>query len=503
MLAMAQVPVPVRELHELELLIRAHHPLIALETVEDDRAEMLLRHLADRLAMPYLTWAPGMTLRGPEGGKGIYGTETLAGCLAHIQSSDVEAIYHVRDGMAAFDDPAGVARLKALYRHLHSHRGAILFTGGSFDVPAGLQPLFTVVRLSAPSREEYYQFVTTLLADVRKRMPVTVELDSTQVGQLLHHLQGLTLFEVRKILTQAMVEDRRLAAEDLDRVLAAKCDIVNQSGLLEYYPPDTKLDEIAGLDGLKRWMTSRGAAFRDPDRARAFGLRPPRGLLLVGVQGCGKSLCAKAVAGAWELPLIRLDPARLYNKYMGETERNMIRATTLAERLAPVVLWIDEIEKAFGPNQDQDSGASQRVFGSFLTWMQERKKPVFVIATSNDITRLPPELLRKGRFDEIFFVDLPDTATREQIFSVHLVRSGRSPQDFDLERLAQHSQGFSGAEIEQAIVSGLFRAYEQQREVDTDIVVAELTATVPLSVTMAEPIAALREWARGRTVPAH
>jgi SpoVK/Ycf46/Vps4 family AAA+-type ATPase len=334
-------------------------------------------------------------------------------------------------------------------------------------------------------------------------MPLRVKLSGDEVGRLIAQLQGLTLFEVKKILTKVVVEDGHFTADDIPKIVEAKRDVINASGVLEYYSTEESMDEVAGLTQLKDWLHKRKAAFSEPDRARAFGLSPPRGLLLLGVQGCGKSMCAKAIASAWGLPLIRLDPSRLYNKFFGESERNLRRATKTAEAMAPIVLWIDEIEKAFAQSGDQDSGTSTRIFGTLLTWMQDKKASVFVVATSNDVSRLPPELLRKGRFDEIFFVDLPSPEVRKAIFEVHLKRRGRDPASFDLAKLATDSEGFSGAEIEQAVLSALYSAFAQNVEPDTAIIAEEIARTVPLSVTARERIEALRQWASNRTVPAN
>ena len=334
-------------------------------------------------------------------------------------------------------------------------------------------------------------------------MPVSVKLDSNHMRLLLSHLRGLTLMEVRKILTQAMVADGELGPQDLERVLAAKREIVERTGVLEYFRAGEGLDAVAGLGRLKKWLSSRAPVYSDPERAQHFGLEAPRGLLLVGVQGCGKSLCAKAASNAFGVPLIRLDPARLYNKFVGETEKNLRLAISTAERLAPIVLWIDELEKSLGGSDGPgDSGASQRMLGTFLAWLQEKDANVFVVATSNDISRLPPELLRKGRFDEIFFVDLPDAESRGQILTLHLQKRGRDASTFDVATLARASEGFSGAELEQAIVSAMFAAFEQQAELSTGHIVRSIQETRPLSETMAEPVTELREWARGRTVPA-
>ncbi|MEM9696430.1 MAG: AAA family ATPase, partial [Myxococcota bacterium] len=303
--------------------------------------------------------------------------------------------------------------------------------------------------------------------------------------------------------TQAIAESWSLDRRAIDRALEAKKEVLRRTGVLEYSPAEHSLDDVAGLDHLKRWLKRRRAVFEDPKKAAEFGLSAPRGILLLGVPGCGKSLSAKAVAREYGLPLIRLDPSRLYAKYVGETEENFRRATQTAEAMAPIVLWIDEIEKGLGPTGgSNDGGVSQRVFGSFLSWLQDKKDGVFVIATSNDVSELPPELLRKGRFDEIFFVDLPGADVRRAIFELHLARRGRDPSRFDLDSLVVAADGFSGSEIEQAIVSALYAAYDRGRSLETEDIAGELAVTKPLSVTSAESIAQLRSWAKGRAVSA-
>jgi SpoVK/Ycf46/Vps4 family AAA+-type ATPase len=259
------------------------------------------------------------------------------------------------------------------------------------------------------------------------------------------------------------------------------------------------MGDVAGLRNLKDWLRKRQAAFEDPRRAKDYGLSPPKGLLLIGVQGCGKSLCAKAVASEWKLPLIRLDPSNLYNRYVGETEKNLRRAIKLAEQMAPVVLWIDEIEKALS-QEDAEGGPAQRIFGTFLAWLQDKKESVFVIATANEISKLPPELMRKGRFDEIFFVDLPDEEARKRILEIHLRKRRRDPAKFDVSELVTHTRGFSGAELEQAVVSALYTSFSREEDLTTASLLEEIGLTKPLSVTMAERIAALREWAKDRAV---
>jgi SpoVK/Ycf46/Vps4 family AAA+-type ATPase len=315
-------------------------------------------------------------------------------------------------------------------------------------------------------------------------------------------LQGLTLNEAERVLIRSIVHDGRLSADDLPLILDAKKQKISQSGLIEFFPRQENFDGIGGLKALKKWLLVRKGAFSE--EAKKFGIDPPRGVLLLGIQGCGKSLMAKAIAQEWELPLLRLDTGSLFSKYIGETETNAREAIRLAESLAPVVLWIDEIEKAFTSQNgsDADGGVSARLLGTFLSWMQEKKAPVFVVATANNISLLPPELLRKGRFDEIFFMDLPAAEERAEIFRLHLQRRKRDPSAFDLDALARAAEGFSGAEIEQGIVSALYAAFSSRRELSTDDIFHELKSTRPLSLVMKEQIDRMRAWAEGRTVSA-
>jgi len=288
----------------------------------------------------------------------------------------------------------------------------------------------------------------------------------------------------------------RLSEDDIGDILAEKKQIVRKSGLLEFYEVDDKFEHVGGLKLLKEWLMKRGRAFTD--QARTYGLPEPRGILLVGVQGCGKSLTAKAVSNLWKLPLLRLDLGKVFSSLVGSSEENIRRATGVAESIAPCVLWIDEIEKALSgleSSGSSDAGTASRVFGHFIMWMQEKTRPVFVIATANNIDMLPPELMRKGRFDDIFFVDLPNPSERAEIFNIHIERFNRDPSKYDLKKLVKYSKNFSGAEIREAIIAAMYDAFSESREFNTDDVVRNMEVTVPLARTMAENIAKLRQWA--------
>jgi SpoVK/Ycf46/Vps4 family AAA+-type ATPase len=317
---------------------------------------------------------------------------------------------------------------------------------------------------------------------------------------MLRHLVGLPAEDARRCIRQALVDDGAITMDDVARTTRLKAAALDAEGVLAIEPDTARFHEVGGLGGLKAWLERRRGPFLDV--GGETGLDAPRGVLLLGVQGSGKSLAAKAIAGSWNVPLVRLDFATLYNKYYGETERNLRHALKAAEAMAPCVLWIDEIEKGLAVDDGADGGPSRRVLGTLLTWMAERGARVFLAATANDVSRLPPELLRKGRFDEIFFVDLPDGPTREEIFRIHLGRRKLAPDAFDVAALAAKADGFSGAEIEQAVVAAAYEAHAAKRPLDTALVAEELARTRPLSVVMAERVDELRAWAAGRTVPA-
>jgi hypothetical protein len=493
------------EIRDFEVLIRANHPLIVLETDEPERGEALIRWVADRLRIAYAQWQPGVGLaRNDLPQPYIEGSDSLATTLDYIIRTPSECLYHF-EGLSEqhLEDPAVLAGFVEAAQRLFVRRGAMVVCTLGLEFPPQLARVSTVLRLESPTRDQYYAFVKQVLRDLHQRMPVEVRLSSEDIARLLAQLSGLTLFEVKKVLTKIFVEDQGFTAAGIGKVALAKREIIERSGVLEYFTAEESAADIAGLTHLKDWLAKRKLAFTDPERARSFGLVPPKGVLLVGVQGCGKSMCAKAVARQWGLPLIRLDPSSLYNKYFGESEKNLRRAIHTAEAMAPIVLWIDELEKAFahGDGSD-DSGTSLRIFGTFLSWLQDKKEGVFVVATCNDIERLPPELLRKGRFDEIFFVDLPSEAGRAEILAVHLRRRGRDPAAFDVAALAAQMPGFSGAEIEQVVLSALYSAFARGGELTQEMLAAEIARTVPLYVTAGEKLDQLRAWAAGRTVPA-
>jgi hypothetical protein len=497
--------VPLEDpLKDAELLVRSRHPFLLVQSDDRPRARSLIRLLADRMDIPLFRWtrARGLVRVDREGS--VYETREPEKALRHITASDQPALY-LFDGLETVFPGSSLfqAKVEEALDRLEELRGAIIHTGPPLELTPGLRPRASSVPLPGPSRTELKDLLRRIIRDLNRKQHVEVELSRSDLNRLLDQLQGLTFMEAEKIITRAILEDGRLGVGDLRVVAEAKRRIIEQDGLLEYYPAEDCLAQVAGLDNLKRWLGRRQALVNDPEGAREFGLEFPRGILLTGVPGCGKSLCARAVATEWELPLLRLDPASLSNRYIGETEKNLSRAVTLAEEMAPVVLWIDELEKAFSSSEGgEDGGVSRRILGSFLNWMQERRGPVFLVATANQVDQIPPELLRKGRFDEIFFVDLPGEEARAEILRIHLQNRNRDPQTLDLARLARLTDGFSGAELEQVVVSALYAAFADELAFDTDLLAREVSDTRPLSVTAAERIQGLRAWARDRTTPA-
>lgn len=490
--------------HDLVLLVRSGHQLLHLDTEEEERVSTVLLHVADRLDLPLFTWGRVQGLSRVDLPGAVYDTEHPAKAFQHVAASDQPGLYHFQDLSPHLEQDAVLAaQMKKAATKLSDTGGAILVTGRGIPFPASVERMVTVVTMPSPTPEEYKNLLSQIVRDVSRRQHVEMALIKEEITLLVRHLTGLTLMESKKILTKAIIEDGKLTVDDIRHVIEAKVAVVERDGLLEYYPVEAALSNIADLRGLKDWLAKRKAVVTQPERAEEFGLSFPRGLLLLGVPGCGKSLAAKAVAAEWRMPLLKLDPSNLYNKYIGESERNFKRAMRTAEQIAPVVLWIDELEKAFASGGGEDGGVSQRILGSFLTWMQDRTADVFVVATANDISRLPAEFLRKGRFDEIFFVDLPDAATRTEIFRIHLKHRGEDSSPFDLDTLAAATAGFSGSEIEEVVVSSLYSAFSGTGAITTESLLDEAAGTVPLSVSRAEHIDELRAWARERARPAN
>ncbi len=497
-------------LREIELQIRSHHTLLILETAEAERIQTLFGQAAERLDMPLFVWTPTKGLYRVEDDLAIEGTIEPGDAFAHVAGRKSSGLYFFRGLGPHLEDPLVVGRLADAAQAIGAGRrfddypgGAVVIAERGVRLPEAVRAMSATIDPSSLDPVELASFVDGLLAGFAQQRRFRVLLTDAEAGRMLQALRGLTRMEVEKLLTQAVQEDGKLTAGDIEAILRTKKTLLDRDGLLEFVPVPESMGEVAGLGGLKDWLDQRKRFLTDPEVAAKFGLTFPKGVLLLGVQGCGKSLCAKAVAREWGLPLFKLDPTNLYSKYAGESEKNFRQAMRIAEAMAPVVLWIDEIEKAFAAGAGTEDGAvSRRIFGTFLAWMQDRRGDVFLVATANDISRLPPEFLRKGRFDEIFFVDLPNTESRRAVFEIHLRRRKQDPNRFDLDALAAAADRFSGAEIEQAVIAGLYTAFNAGTGLTPAILAAEIAKTKPLAVTMSETVTALRDWARGRTVEA-
>ena len=489
-------------LSELALMIQSRYPSIAVETSEEDRLETTLSQVAADLRVPFFVWTVTSGLHRYGLPNGIYDSQQPLKGLGNVAAMTGEAIFLMKDLHRYLAEPSVVRKCLDLAPAFGHDRRVIVISAVKVDLPRELEPLTARLTLDLPGADELKRLVKRVVAECSRERPVSMGLSAADLDRLVDRLRGFTEFEAERAITQAILRDNTLDARDIDFIIELKKEMLRKDGVLEYVSPEENLAEVGGFKNLKVWLAKRKNAF-GPE-AQRFGLEPSRGILLLGVQGGGKTLVARAVAREWGLPLLKLEPARLYDKFVGETEKNLEKALRMAEHMAPCVLMIDELEKglSYNPSGDADAGLSKRVFGRLLAWLQDRKAPVFVVATSNDIGQLPPELTRKGRFDEIFFVDLPNAAERQEIFAIHLRKRKRDPKLFDLDGLAAASDGFSGAEIEQAVVAALYTAFSRGVEVTSAIIVEELKATKPLSVTRAEDVAALRAWARDRTVMA-
>jgi ATP-dependent 26S proteasome regulatory subunit len=487
---------------ELRLLVNSRHPLITVETPEEERFEQMLLEVATELGVPLYEWSVTAGLAKYHGAA-IYNTDQPEQALANISLIQGDAVFLLKDFARYCDNDRICRRLRDLAEKFRTVRRAIVISAPALQLPAELASEAAPFQLSLPTSEELLPGVKGVLVELNREQRIPVVLDLAGMGQVARNLAGLSGEEAMRTLRMCILSRGRADAGLLDDVLDAKRQVLRSEGLIESVRRDTSFGDVAGLKRLRDWIAKRKSALT-PEGQR-FGLVPPKGILITGVQGCGKSLAARAVAGEWGFELARLDAGALYDKFVGESEKKLHKALELAQKLAPMVLWIDEIEKAFasaGSSGDADAGLSQRLLATLLTWMQDRESGVFLAATSNNITVLPPEMMRKGRFDEIFFVDLPCAEVRVALFELHLKKRGRDATTFDLAKLAAGSEDFSGAEIEQAIIAGLYTAFAQQQQLTTEVLLAELRSTQPLSVTRAEEVESIRQWAKTRAAPA-
>jgi hypothetical protein len=517
----------------LKVLINSSTPIVVMETVEEMRAVSLVRTACSELNLAVFEWSiaeglvrsgsntpvalPGAALparihaarvaadpEAAESKAAIYNTVDPVQALANMESMTMEAVFILKDFHRHMDSPVVVRRLRDVGQKFSTNRRTVILTSPSIPMPPELASLVEYLDLPLPDQQRLREIIEETYKRLSKTYTLKLTLDAAGVDAMASNLRGLTEEEADRAVSQALVTRYALAPETVTDVLEAKKELLRHSGMLEFVEVSDTMTSLGGFDNLKRWLGQRQGAWED--KAREFGLEPPRGVIILGVQGCGKSMCARAIAGEWKLPLVKFDTAAIYDKYVGETEKRIQKVFRVAEGLAPCVLWIDELEKVFagsGPDSASvDAGVSSRMLAAFLSWMQDRKAPVFVAATCNNVHVLPPELIRKGRFDELFFVDLPNPAERRQIFAIQLARRKRNPVDFDLDRVAAAARGYSGAELDAAVQTAMYAAYSDKKPMTTETLLQALSETVPLSTTRAEEIEALREWARHRAVAA-
>jgi hypothetical protein len=513
---------PTKTLDRLKILINSSTPIVVMETVEEMRALSLIRQACTDLSLPIFEWtiADGLVRSGsttPTPPRTIaatladaasaprsamYNTADPAQALANLETMTIEAVFVLKDFHRHMDNPVIVRRLRDVGQKFCSNRRTVVLTAPLLEMPQELASLVEFLDLPLPDRDRLREIIRETYTRIAGTHTLKLQLDSNGVDAMAANLSGLTEEAAERAISQTIVGRSALSADCITDVLDAKKAALKRSEMLEFVDTTDTMASVGGLDNMKRWLAQRRGAW--DGGALEFGLDPPKGIIILGVQGCGKSLCARAVAGEWQLPLVKFDTAAVYDKFIGETEKRIQKVFRVAEGLAPCVLWIDELEKVFagsGPDSaSADAGVSSRLLASFLSWMQERKPAVFVVATCNNVTVLPPELIRKGRFDELFFVDLPNEEERKQVLAIQLAKRKRNPQNFDLERIAAVAKGFSGAEIESAVQTALYAAFARKQELGNDDLMGALASTVPLSVTRAEQIAELRAWAKDRAV---
>ena len=494
---------------QLSLLIRAGNPLIEIETTDEHRAREVVMAVANTLVRPLFEWTVTQGLSCNDKSVNLSSSsepnrpaEEVRAALNFAGQFPERAIFMFHDLGPHGTDLWVRRKLRDLHAQFAERRSTMILVEGN-PLPPEIRHLGVRHEISLPTPDELEQIIRETFKRTRSEAVVGVSSNITRstLNQIVQILRGLNRWEAERAISAAIHDDYVLDVDDIPRIVEAKRSLIG-TGCLEPIAADFSVDDIGGLTNLKKWLKLRRAGFSL--HAREFGLESPRGVLMLGVQGCGKSLCAKVVAADWKMPLLRLDPGVLYQKFVGESESQLRQALHQAEAMAPVVLWIDEIEKAFASasSASADGGLSKRMFGTLLAWMQDHRHPIFIIATANDVSALPPELLRKGRFDEIFFVDLPNVEAREGILAIHLERRKREPANFDLRKVANAADGFSGAELEQLVIASLYSAYDENQSLTAAHLLAEVEKTSPLSVVAAERLADLRAWARDRCVPA-
>jgi len=486
---------------DLNLLIRGHVPIITIQSHEERRAVDLVSKAALSDYLPTFRWTVTEGLQRVD--LSLEPQRHIADpqdALKHIKASSLQAIYILLDFDPYLDDPVNIRLIKEIAMGFDGNKGKLVFISHNLRIPENLKPLSASFTLKLPDSAVLKQMILDEAQQWQKSQNTRVRTDRETLDRLTKNLSGLTHRDAKRLIRNAIIDDGAITESDLPEVMHAKYQLLNQDNILSFEYDTAHFSDLGGMKNLKNWLKQREIIFNQSSEQPAQVFDIPKGILLLGVQGCGKSLAAKSVAGIWGLPLLRLDFSRLYDKYVGETEKNLQQALHTAEVMAPCVLWIDELEKGISSG-DSDNGTSKRLLGSLLTWMAEKKQRVFIVATANQIKDLPPELIRKGRMDEVFFVDLPNSDNRIEIFKIHFSKREIDHQTIDLPLLAAASEGFSGSEIEQAVASALYTSHSRKEGISTQLMVDELSNTQPLSSLMAEQVSKLRHWANGRTVP--
>jgi len=490
---------------ELNLLIKSKYPLIFFETIDEEYTIRQLKAIAEQLNLIFYQWSLTDGLRIGENEEAYYQTKEPIRMLRMIldlirPGENLPGLFILKDFEKYLNDGLTLRLAKDIINRIKKTKHTLVILSPEYKLPKDIEPNSAHLIGGYPVEEEIKTIIEeTVTEQKRINKKTELSLSPEEFKKVTNALKGLSIQQIRHVVNQCILDDNILNIKDLNTIESYKKKVFDQEGLLEFYLTEDK-NNIAGFRNLKRWLSERKNSFISETNCP---LPPPKGILLMGIQGCGKSLAVKIASRELNLPLYRLDLSRLYSKYIGETEQNLRKALMVTEKLNPVCLWIDEIEKGFASSEgDIDGGVSQRVLGTFLTWMQEHKSICFLAATANDIYRLPPEFLRKGRFDEIFFVDLPDAESREQILKIHLKKRNFDPQKFDLKQISAAAVNFSGAEIEQAIISALYRASSEKENISSRLIIEQLKSTKPLSLLKREEITRLRTWAKERTTSA-
>lgn len=486
-------------MEEARRFIAARYPLIAIQTFEDQRCEATLREVAKGIfqtPMKVYVWTvtDGLCLDAEK----FKDTQNPVNALDIVMKETAPSLFIFKDLNKHYEDnPVLIRKLRDIYQTSKAYYRTTFLTSSTVELPEELSKEVAMLDFHLPDASELEKLLESTIKSFKN---ITSQLTVDDVSDYVKSGLGLTWDEARIAYSRACIGKTAITREGIADVIDEKCKIVRKDGILEFIPVDFAMTEVGGLQNLKNWLEARARFFTK--EAQSFGLSAPKGILLTGISGCGKSSCVKAISQYWRLPLMRLDMTKVYGGTVGNPEETMRRALKTIEAVAPVILWIEEIEKGVAGFNQGDGGVTARIFSSFLTWMQEKKSLVFVAATANEIDKLPPELLRKGRFDEIFFVDLPTEKEREEIFRVHIAKRNHDPNKFNMINLSKASVGFNGAEIEQVIVSGMFEAFNEKRQFNDQDLYKMIGKTVPLSTTMSEPIKVIKRWADQRAVKA-